>query len=424
MKMNIPRESLNFLMDLLPKMSFAQTVLASQRSGIELVSLLNIRTAGSIQRSIFAATKVDENVIDMDDTHLEPKEDTGVDLSIGAIASFNAFLKEQTLKKNGFLEAAKKRLEGTLPADADKNAIFKKLEDKKVATPGKNLDIANKAVDDFLEANDLNKEAVGAYVSLFRLSKGYLDDNIGSSLTNAANNLTGGGIDLMYPSKEDKLTEIVTSLILGPISKKDVELDEKSGTKKRQKSKGLMAYLESKKSTISAKLILVAIAKRAINAIQISQRKVNKKDTKHFWTWLKKSTNESAKKIFKLLKPSLTDEEGKNLKSNKNSWKVLLDSKNQPRDADIEDYFEESWKAFNKETSSNVKTESYDRTIKQDEGEVPVIDTIEKQDQALAEDAIKKEEVLVNLEKSKKRWKLKYRTRLEKKIQEMLLSLL
>ena len=386
--MNISKEGLNFLIKVLPKMSFAQTVIASQTSGVELIGLLNIRTASSIQKSIFAAPVVDENVIEVDDSELEKqeesareksneeKEEVGLDLgSLSAVPDFNNYLKNLT--KNRYLTSTKKKLENSLGEKAQK--IIPKLD--QFATPGEDFRVSSKAVKEFAKENDLNEKQTklaDAYVSLLRHEKGYLDTVITKVIANAAKNLTGDDISMFLPTQADAMNAIVTVLQLGRKTFNKSVLEGEVELKEGEEEK-IEDYLNevSKKTSsdnyVSANLIVSTIKSRAkiiASIIKRSLRGVRSLGFKEFLNTFK-SKNEDVKDLVDFLGSSIENQQG----GSKSDWKSLVDSKNP--DSWIKDSFEQAWNAYTKEyNKKSIKTESIDQPVQLDEGEGSMIETL------------------------------------------------
>jgi len=321
-------------------MRLSHVVLASQVSGVELVSLLNIRTAGSIQRSIFAAPKVDESVVDMDDNHTKPEINEGTD----TIGVFNDYLRSLTSDK--YLKKAKKKLEMSLPTDIDENTFFKELESDKIATSGEDFNVSSKEVDDFAKGNDLNAEQTkfaNAYVSLVRHEKGYLDAVFGRIISSAAKKLIGDSdVKLFYQKIGDAINDIVTTLQLGA---------------KNGKTPALESFLSSA-SYISANLIVSSIKARARNIAKSLKRKITGVNTMSFKKFLEESKekNEDSQDVVEFLEKTNSLKDAPK-DSSKSSWKGFVDSKNPG--AWEKDAFEEAWKAYSKESSRKTKkTES------------------------------------------------------------------
>jgi len=385
--MNISKEGLNFLIKVLPKMSFAQTVIASQTSGVELIGLLNIRTASSIQKSIFAAPVVDENVIEVDDSELEKQEESareksneeeevGLDLgSLSAVPDFNNYLKNLT--KNRYLTSTKKKLENSLGEKAQK--IIPKLD--QFATPGEDFRVSSKAVKEFAKENDLNEKQTklaDAYVSLLRHEKGYLDTVITKVIANAAKNLTGDDISMFLPTQADAMNAIVTVLQLGRKTFNKSVLEGEVELKEGEEEK-IEDYLNevSKKTSsdnyVSANLIISTIKSRAkiiASIIKRSLRGVRSLGFKEFLNTFK-SKNEDVKDLVDFLGSSIENHKG----GSKSDWKSLVDSKNP--DSWIKDSFEQAWNAYTKEyNKKSIKTESVDRPVQLDEGEGSMLETL------------------------------------------------
>jgi len=403
--MNISREGLDFLIKVLPKMKFAQIVMASQLSGVELIGLLNIRTAGSIQRSIFAKPLVDENVIEIDDSELERKDEakrekpvkeegTGLDRgSLSAVPDFNNYLKNLT--KSRYLTSTKKKLEDSLGEKIQE--IVPKLD--QFATPGEDYTGSSKEVKKFAKENDLDEKQTklaDAYVSLLRHEKGYLDPVIAKIIASAAKSLTGNDVSLFLPSKEDAMNAIVTVLQLGrktfnkEVLEGEVELEE--GEKEK-----IEDYLnEVAKSTsadnyVSANLIISVLKSRSKAIASNIKRSITGTGTIGFKKFLEdfKSKNEDVKDIVDFLGASLEKAPNDNSKS---SWKGFIDSKKP--DSWTKDAFNAAWEAYSGESSRKTKkTESVDKPVKLEEGEGSMLETMKNEKADSPDESLTKSEV-------------------------------
>ena len=338
--MNISRKSLDLLINILPKMRLSHVVLASQTSGVELVSLLNIRTAGSIQRSIFAAPKINKNVIDMDDNHTKSKINEGAD----TIGVFNDYLRSLTSDK--YLKKAKKKLEMSLPTDIDKNTLFKDLESDKIATSGEDFNISSKEVENFAKENDLNAEQTklaNAYVSLVRHEKGYLDAVFGRIIKSAAKKLIEDpDVKLFYHKIGDAINDIITTLQLGA---------------RNGKTPTLESFLNSA-SYISANLIVSSIKARAKNIAKSLKRKITGVNVISFKKFLEESKdkNEDSKDVVEFLEKTNSLKDAPK-DSSKGSWKRFIDDRNP--DSWTKEAFEQSWINYSKGSNhKRKKTES------------------------------------------------------------------
>ena len=327
--MNISRKSLSLLVGILPKMRFAQIVLASQLSGVELVSLLNIRTAGSIQRSIFAAPKVDKNVIEQ---------------STNTMDAFNDYLRGLT--SNKYLKKAKERLERSLSADVNKESFFEELESDKIATSGEDFNISSKEVKKFAKENDLNTEQTklaDAYVSLIRHEKGYLDVVISKIIANAAKSLTGDpDVKFFYHKTDDAINDIITTLQFGA---------------KNNETPALETFLNSA-SYISANLIVSSIKIRSKNIAKNLKRNITGVNLKSFKKFLEESKekNEDSQDIIEFLEKTNSFKNAPE-SSSKKTWKIFIDDRK--LDSWIKEAFEQTWMNYLKNNNRKRKrTES------------------------------------------------------------------
>jgi len=224
--MKLSKDGLIFLTKALPKMRFSNIVLLSQYCGVDLMGLINIRSASKNQ-SILAAPKYDESVIEMDDSVLEEKAEKeseekattkeekegeiNIKLdSLSALPDFISYLKSLTQRK--YINDTKAKLSKAIGSNADE--IISKLESQFV-TPG-NFKENSKKVKEFAKEVGLDGTAskiADGYISLLRLSKGYLDDVFTNIITKTAkNNFASTEMKQYFPSITDGINAIVTIL--------------------------------------------------------------------------------------------------------------------------------------------------------------------------------------------------------------------
>jgi len=305
--MKLSKESLSFLTKALPKMRFSNIVLLSQYCGADLTGLLNIRAAGRGQ-SFLAAPKYDESVIEMDYSELEEQEEKKSEKksmsksdkkgegqinldSLSALPDFLSYLK--SIVQRRYANDTKSKLAKEIGPNA--NEIISKLESQFVTkgSVGDDFKENSKKVKEFAKASGLTGDAVkmaDAYVSLLRLSKGYLDDTITNIITKIANKeFSSGLLNKYFPSVTDGINAIVTALQLGRkhFSKtflpEDIEIDP-------GKTDKLEEYLTTGPTTkdkegnlvenwyVSAAAIISAIKQQSNSFAKNLYREISKKD--------------------------------------------------------------------------------------------------------------------------------------------------